>query len=147
LDVARQGAHCAPAIGVSFRQRADKWVTANNRGLFFALIARTFRNTPILNERYYYGQEPDQVRAEMNWHTHFAQFKTRHGIWSIQQIRGRFHAFFEDEDLGSYHAPHSALDDLVGGHTFWPSSGIDPEECSISDDIGKWELMLVGTAP
>lgn len=66
-------------------------------------------------------------------------YKNRHGSWAIAQSPdGRWHPVCDDEDLGSYHSPASALDDLVGGHTFSPSSGVDPEDCDLPEDIGEW---------
>lgn len=51
---------------------------------------------------------------------------------------GSFHPFFEDEDLGAYHSVEGALDELVGGHTFLPSNGLDPSTCDLPDEISKW---------
>lgn len=71
-------------------------------------------------------------------------YKTRAGTFYIIPIKKRFHALYEDEDLGSYITPEQAADDLAGGHTFWPSSGIDPGEMEISDDLGDWEFNSSG---
>lgn len=50
----------------------------------------------------------------------------------------RFHAIFNDEDLGNYvSAPH-AIDDLAGGYTFKPSSGIDISTLGIPCDTAAW---------
>lgn len=69
------------------------------------------------------------------------QFETRQGTFRIIPLNGRYHPFFEDDDLGSYHSLVAALDDLVGGHTFFPSSGIDPSECGLPDDISEWTFI------
>lgn len=76
--------------------------------------------------------------------TGFWQFRTRWGLFRIVPRRGRFHAFFEDEDLGSYYSAHQAVDDLAGGYTFFPSNGLDPSECGLPDEIGEWELVRTG---
>ena len=65
--------------------------------------------------------------------------RTRAGTFYIRQINGRWHPVFEDESLGAYGSPQYAVDDLVGGHTFTPSSGVDTSELGIPDDIGEWE--------
>jgi hypothetical protein len=41
-------------------------------------------------------------------------YETRWGTFAIVSKRNRFVAMFEDEELGSYHSPQAALDDLVG---------------------------------
>ena len=66
-------------------------------------------------------------------------YRTRHGSWAIARSRdGRWHPVFDGEALGSYHTPEAALEDLAGGYTFWPSSGIDPSECGLPDELGDW---------
>ena len=67
-------------------------------------------------------------------------FETKIGKFSILPQNGRYAVYFEDENLGSYATPEQAADDVAGGHTFWPSSGIDPGELDISDDLGDWEF-------
>ncbi|MCF8476493.1 MAG: hypothetical protein K9G60_05655 [Pseudolabrys sp.] len=69
------------------------------------------------------------------------QFQTRKGLFRIIPIRGRFHPYFEDEDLGSYYSVEQALDDLVGGHTFFPSDGTDPSECELPEEINEWTFV------
>ena len=34
-----------------------------------------------------------------------------------------------------------ALDDLVGGHTFMPSSGIDTSEVGLPDELSEWTFV------
>lgn len=48
---------------------------------------------------------------------------------------------YEDESLGSYHSPEATLDDLVGGHTFFPSNGVDPSECGLPDVLADWTFV------
>lgn len=69
------------------------------------------------------------------------QFETPRGTFRIVPQDGSFHPFFEDEDLGAYHTVDAALDDLVGGHTFFPSSGIDPSKCGLPDEISEWTFI------
>ena len=66
------------------------------------------------------------------------RYKTRVGTFHIRKIEDSWRVRFEDEDLGGYHSPQSALDDLVGGHTFWPGSGVDPSTLGIPDELSEW---------
>lgn len=66
-------------------------------------------------------------------------YPTRWGVFSIRQSRdGRWHPMFGDEDLGSYHHPAAALEDLAGGHTATPSNGMDTERAGLPDELGEW---------
>ena len=76
----------------------------------------------------------------MNWDTHFVQFRTRHGTWSIDRIDGWYRVFFEKENLGHYASPFVALDELTGGSCEWPGV-LDPSECGISDDFEDWTAV------
>lgn len=65
--------------------------------------------------------------------------RTRAGTFLIrQQIDGLWHVVHQGEDLGSYATAQHALDDLAGGHTFWPSSGIDPSTLGLPEELGDW---------
>ncbi|MFM1991319.1 MAG: hypothetical protein RJA99_4276 [Pseudomonadota bacterium] len=65
-------------------------------------------------------------------------YRTRVGMFRIAQSSdGRWHPWFEDEDLGSYPTAQHACDDLVGGHTHWPSCG-DPSRLGLPDEISAW---------
>jgi hypothetical protein len=70
-------------------------------------------------------------------------YKTRAGTFMIseQPGDGRFHAIFDGESLGSYFRPEQAADDLAGGHTYSPSSGLDTSRLGISADLGDWVFM------
>ena len=65
-------------------------------------------------------------------------YKTSKGIVSIIQRAGRWHVMFEGADLGGYISPEQAADDVGGGHTFTPPSGIDLGELGIPRDISEW---------
>lgn len=65
-------------------------------------------------------------------------YKTPKGVVSIVQRRGRWHVLFEDSDLGSYVSAHLAAEDVAGGHTFSPPSGIDLGSLGIPKDLGEW---------
>ena len=52
-------------------------------------------------------------------------FHTRIGPFYVGEQDGRFHPVYDDESLGSYAHAWQAAEDLVGGHTFSLSSGID----------------------
>lgn len=65
--------------------------------------------------------------------------RTRFGTFSIVPHGGRWLAMYGNENLGSYHRPEAALDDLVGGHTFTPSNGVDTSEVGLPEDLSEWE--------
>ncbi len=67
-------------------------------------------------------------------------YSTRAGRFSIVPKGSRWHAYFEDEDLGGYISPQHALDDLAGGHTDWPSCG-DPAAFGLPDDLAEWTFV------
>ncbi len=69
------------------------------------------------------------------------QFQTQWGTFAIIPTDGRFEAMFNDERLGSYHSPGAALGDLVGGHTSWPSNGLDPSKAGLPDKLSEWTLV------
>ena len=62
----------------------------------------------------------------------------RFGTWQIVKTGNRWELWWDNEDLGSYGTVALALDDLAGGHCFWPSSGIDPGNCALPDDLSEW---------
>ena len=67
--------------------------------------------------------------------------KTKVGNFYIVPHQGRWHAVFDDESLGSYEEPYMAADDLSGGHTFTPSSGVDTAVLGIPDDLSQWDVL------
>jgi hypothetical protein len=69
-------------------------------------------------------------------------FDTPKGRCRIAQAPdGRYHALFRDENLGNYATPQQALDELLGGHTFTHSSGIDTADLGLPDDLSEWTLV------
>lgn len=65
--------------------------------------------------------------------------KTHAGPFTIElRHDGRWHVTLHGDDLGSYQSAQVALDDLVGGHTRWPSCG-DPSVLGMSSDLNEWE--------
>jgi hypothetical protein len=66
-------------------------------------------------------------------------YPTRRGTVFIVPRSGRWCVVYEGENLGSYHSPRAAADDVAGGHTFTPSNGVDLGSLGISDDIGDWQ--------
>lgn len=65
-------------------------------------------------------------------------------VFLVPEENGRYKVVFKDEDLGSYHSPEAAADDVSGGHTFSPSSCIDLGELGISADLAEWEQTPAG---
>lgn len=77
---------------------------------------------------------------------YYYQYYTHVGTMSlIPEAGGRYKVMFGDENLGSYHSPEAAADDVSGGHTFSPSDGTDLGELDIPDDLGGWEKKLFAT--
>jgi hypothetical protein len=68
-------------------------------------------------------------------------YRTRIGPFYIGEHQGRFHVLYDDENLGSYTRPDQAAEDVAGGHTFSPSSGVDTATLGIPEDIGEWERL------
>lgn len=67
------------------------------------------------------------------WH-----HETTKGIFYIIPDQNKFDIMFDDDCLGTYDNPQLAVDDLVGGHTDWPSFG-DPSTLDIPEEIGEWQ--------
>jgi hypothetical protein len=68
------------------------------------------------------------------------EYRTRRGAFRIVPAQNGWGVTFEDEGLGVYHSPASALSDLVGGHTFWPSAG-DPSGMGLPDELAEWTFV------
>jgi len=65
-------------------------------------------------------------------------YETQWGTFAIVPKTNRFVAMFEDEELGSYHSPQPALDDLLGGHTSSLPKGLDSSQMGLPDDLSDW---------
>lgn len=66
-------------------------------------------------------------------------FTTRAGTFHIILQRDtRWYTYCEDEYLGDYETAAKAVDDLTGGHTFWPSSGVDPATVGLPSELEDW---------
>lgn len=76
----------------------------------------------------------------MDWNRYHLRTRTTEGTWSIRKRGAKYHPFFEDEDLGRYSSPASALDELIGGYSDWPSCG-DPAECALPEDPEDWDVV------
>lgn len=71
----------------------------------------------------------------------FWRFRSSVGEFSIRFHGGYWVPFFEDENLGDYHSPEVALDELVGGSTFMPSNGVWPADLEIPESFSEWEFV------
>jgi len=67
------------------------------------------------------------------------QHKNRFGTWRILRDRKGWNAYWNDEHLGHYDRDDKALDDLVGGHTFPTSSGINSGDCGLPEELADWD--------
>jgi hypothetical protein len=63
-------------------------------------------------------------------------------IFIVPTNDGRFQVEYQGEGLGSYHNPSAAIDDVAGGHTFWPSNGIDFGNLGIPSSINEWHRLI-----
>lgn len=70
-------------------------------------------------------------------------FETSHGHWAIARSDdGRWHPVFRGYDVGSYHSPEAALEDLVGGHTFTLRGGVDARSCGLPSELSGWTAQF-----
>jgi hypothetical protein len=52
---------------------------------------------------------------------------------------------YEDENLGSYATPRAAVDELCGGNTLAPCSGIETSQCGLPVNLSEWNFVLSRT--
>ncbi len=71
------------------------------------------------------------------------KFHTRVGTFKIVPSTGSFEAMLDDEGLGAYATPELALNDLVDGHIFSPSSGIESDGCGLPNELAEWTFMKI----
>jgi hypothetical protein len=62
--------------------------------------------------------------------------------WILPQGNGRWRVWRGQENLGSYHAPAAALDDLAYNH--WGCS-IDTSAIGLPKELGGWNRLLPDT--
>jgi len=67
-------------------------------------------------------------------------YSTAKGVVRITARADRWHVYFQEEDLGSYHSAEAAAGDVAGGHTFVPSDGTDLSDLGIPADITEWRV-------
>jgi hypothetical protein len=67
---------------------------------------------------------------------------SRIGLATIVLKTGRWHIVIDGENLGSYHAPQPALDDLVGGHTESHSRCSDTSGLRLPSELADWTSHL-----
>ena len=71
---------------------------------------------------------------------YYYRYNTIHGpVLLMPEPGGRYSVVFQGENLGSYHSAVAAADDVAGGHTHTPSSGINLDELNIPYDLPEWE--------
>ncbi|MWD26884.1 hypothetical protein E0K89_005275 [Aquicoccus sp. SCR17] len=82
----------------------------------------------------------------MDRNVYYYQHHTDLGTVSLlPEAGGRYKVMFGEENLGSYASPEAAADDVSGGHTFTPSSGVNLGELGIPDELGDWEKKVFAT--
>ncbi|MGJ8586441.1 MAG: hypothetical protein ACSHXD_20315 [Marinosulfonomonas sp.] len=79
----------------------------------------------------------------MDREVYYYQYYTSSGtVGILPEPKGRWKVMFDEENLGSYHTPEAAADDVSGGHTFSPSNGVDLGELGIPEDLSDWTKKL-----
>jgi hypothetical protein len=67
-------------------------------------------------------------------------YRTSKGPFYIVQRGDRWHILYDGENLGNHHSARAAASELSGGHTDFPSNGVDPGTLSIPEDLAEWEF-------
>lgn len=75
------------------------------------------------------------------------RYPTKIGEARIIRRQGRWKIEIGEEELGAYHTPESALDDLVGGHTFSHSRCSDTSTLGLPDELSEWEFIRTPSTP
>lgn len=76
----------------------------------------------------------------------YYQYHTHAGTVSLlPEAGGRYKVMFGGDNLGSYHSPEAAADDVSGGHTFVPPGGADLGALGIPGDLGEWDKKPFAT--
>jgi hypothetical protein len=72
-------------------------------------------------------------------------FKTKWGVVFLKpQSSGRYEVIFDNESLGSYANAVMAADDVEGGYTYTPSTGIQFDRMGVPRELEKWSRRVVG---
>ena len=81
-------------------------------------------------------------------------YETKIGIFTIRERSGKYHVYFDGEDLGSYDTPWQASEDLAGGRMPTLSCGVDTATANLIaglPELGQLNRQqiakLVGLAP
>jgi hypothetical protein len=68
-------------------------------------------------------------------------YDTSRGAVIIAPLGERWCIIYNNENLGSYHSPTAAADDVAGGHTVTPANGVDLGILGISPDLRDWQRL------
>jgi hypothetical protein len=80
----------------------------------------------------------DNMGVEFNCYS----YESSAGEVLIAYRRERWETIVDGECIGSYDTPLLALGDLVGGHCFSHSTGVDTAELELPDELADWERSL-----
>ena len=61
----------------------------------------------------------------------------------IAPFRDQWVIIMENDNLGTYATPQMAVEDLVGGRTTFPPSGVDPSKLDLPADVADWKCSPV----
>ncbi len=67
--------------------------------------------------------------------------RTDIGIFNIIFRNHLWHVLYETENLGGYHTPQQALNDLLVGHTFALTNGLDTSKLNFPKSIEGWAFI------
>ena len=71
-------------------------------------------------------------------------YETKIGIFTIRERSGKYHVYFDGEDLGSYDTPWQASEDLAGGRMPTLSCGVDTATLGIPPHTDQWFKIIHG---
>ena len=67
------------------------------------------------------------------------RFQTKEGPFTIVHHADRWQVRFQGETLGTYDTAQQAADDVAGGLTLAPSSGLETSTLGIPHELSEWE--------
>jgi hypothetical protein len=74
--------------------------------------------------------------------SYYWMHQTRIGEARIEPaLNNRWNAKLTGEFLGNYATAEHALDDLLGGHVFSHSSGVDTSTLGFPDELSEWQRV------
>ncbi|MDZ4088761.1 MAG: hypothetical protein U1E69_18375 [Tabrizicola sp.] len=60
----------------------------------------------------------------------------------IPESQGRYKVMISDENMGSYHSPQAAADDVANDHLGTTPWNVDLSTLGIPEDLGEWNRKV-----